>query len=117
MLCGLASVSGLIEFDGLGFGLHCMVMVCLGDFVRVGETGFVEGLVFLGLHWKRGFSLGVVCGLGVGVGLGIEPLGTHLYFGCALKGQDGLGFLLGLWDNGCRMYEDLGTQQSFHCLP
>ena len=55
-----------------------MVVVCLGDSIGVGEMGFVEGLVFLGLHWKRGFSLGVVCGLGVGVGLGIELLGTHL---------------------------------------
>ena len=61
-----------------GFGLHCMVVVCLGDFVVVGETGLVGRFVFLGLHWKQGFSLWVVCGLGVGVGLGIEPLGTHL---------------------------------------
>ena len=78
MLCGLVSVNGLIELVGLSFGLHCMGVVCLGDFVGVGETGFVEGLVFLGLHWKQGFSLGIVYGLGVGVGLGIEPLGTHL---------------------------------------
>ena len=70
--------SMLWDMVGKGFGLHCMVVVCLGDFVGVGETGFVEGLVFLGLHWKRGFSLGVMCGLGVGVGLGIELLGTHL---------------------------------------
>ena len=74
----MVRVNGLIELVGTRFGLHCLVVVCLGDFVGVGETGFVEGLVFLGLHWKRGFSLGVVCGLGVGVGLGIELLGTHL---------------------------------------
>ena len=85
MLCGLASITGLIELVGLGFGLHCMVMVCLGDFVGVGETSFIEGFVFLGLHWKRGFSLGVVCGSRLEVGLGSEPLGTHLQAGCALK--------------------------------
>ena len=78
MLCGLASVNGLIALVDLSFGLHCMVVVCLGHFVGVGETGFVEGFVFLGLHWKRGFSLEVVCGLGAGVGLGMELLGTHL---------------------------------------
>ena len=70
--------SMLWDMVGKGLGLHCMVVVCLGDFVGVGETGFVEGLVFLGLHWKRGFSLGVVCGLGARVGLGMELLGTHL---------------------------------------
>ena len=78
MLCGLASVNDLIELVGLGFGLHCMVVVCLGDFVGIGEIGFVEGFIFLGLHWKRGFSLGVVCGSRLGVGLGIKLLGTHL---------------------------------------
>ena len=78
MLCGLASVNGLIELVGLSFGLHCMVVVCLGDFVGVGEASFVERFVFLGLHWKQGFSLVVVCGLGLGVGLGMELLGTHL---------------------------------------
>ena len=66
------------DMVGKGFGLHCMVVVCLGDFVGVGETGFVEGLVFLGLQWKRGFSFGVVCGLGAGAGFGSELLGTHL---------------------------------------
>ena len=76
MLYELASINGLIELVGFIFDLHCMVVVCLGDFVGVGATGFVEGLVFLGLHWKRGFSLGVVCGSRLGVGLGIEPLGT-----------------------------------------
>ena len=55
-----------------------MVVVCLGDSIGVGETGFVERLVFLGLQWKRGFSFGVVCGLGAGVGFGSELLGTHL---------------------------------------
>ena len=78
MLCGVASVNGLIALVGLSFGLHCRVVVCLGVFVEVGEAGCIEGFVFLGLHWKRGFSLGVVCGSGLGVGLGIEPLGTHL---------------------------------------
>ena len=77
-LYDMVSVHGLIALVYKSFGLHCMVVVCLGDFVGVGETSFVEGLGFLGLHWKRGFSLGVVCGLGVGVGLGIELLGTHL---------------------------------------
>ena len=77
-LSDMVSINGLIALVCKSFGLHCMVVVCLGDYVGVGETGFVEGLVFLGLHWKRGFSLGVVCGLGVGVHLGIEPLGTHL---------------------------------------
>ena len=72
------SVTCLQAFVCTSFGLHCMVVVCLGDSIGVGETGFVEGLVFLGLHWKRGFSLGVVCGLGAGVGLGMELLGTHL---------------------------------------
>ena len=70
--------SVLWDMVGKSFGLHCMVVFWLGDFVGAGETGFVEGLVFLGIHWKRGFSLGVICGLGVGVGLGIELLGTHL---------------------------------------
>ena len=74
----LVSVTGLQALVCKSFGFHCMVVVCLGDFVGVGEIGFVEGLVFLGLHWKRGFSLGVICGLGVGVGLGIELLGIHL---------------------------------------
>ena len=78
MLCGLASVNGLIALVGTSFSLHRMVVVCLGDFVGVGGTGFVEGFIFLGLHWKRGFSLGVVYGLGFGVGFRIEPLGTHL---------------------------------------
>ena len=78
ILCGVASINGLIALVGLSFGFHCMVVVCLGDFVGVGETGFVEGLVFLGLHWKQGFSLGVVCGLEARVGLGMELLGTHL---------------------------------------
>ena len=57
MLCGLASVNGLIALVGTSFGLHSMVVVGLGDFAGVGGTGFVEGFVFLGLHWKRGFSL------------------------------------------------------------
>ena len=78
MLCGVASVNGLAALVGLSFCLHCMVAVCLGNFVGVGEAGFVEGFVFLGLHWKRGFSLVVFYGLGLGVGLGIELLGTHL---------------------------------------
>ena len=55
-----------------------MVADCLGDFVGVGEAGFVERFVFLGLHWKRGFSPVVGRGLGLGVGLGLELLGTHL---------------------------------------
>ena len=78
MLCGLSSINSLAALVGLSFGLHCMVAVCFSVFVGVGEAGFVERFVFLGLHWKRGFSLGVVCGSGLGVGLGIEPLGTHL---------------------------------------
>ena len=78
MPCGVASINGLAALVGLSFGLHCMVAVCLGDFVGVGEAGFVERFVFLGLHWKRGFSLVVGCGLGLGLGLGIKPLGTHL---------------------------------------
>ena len=49
---GMASTNGLAAPIELSFGLHCMVVVCLGDFVGVGETGFVEGFVFLGLHWK-----------------------------------------------------------------
>ena len=77
-LSDLVSVTGLIALVYKRFSLHCMVVVCLGDFVGVGETGFVEGLVFLGLHWKRGVSLGVICGLGAGVGFGSELLGTHL---------------------------------------
>ena len=52
LLWGLASVNGLIELVGLSFSLHCMVVVCLGDFVDVGEAGFVEGFVSLGLYWK-----------------------------------------------------------------
>ena len=78
MLSGVASINGLAALVGLSFALHCMVAVCLGDFVGVGEVGFVERFVFLGLHWKPGFSLVVVCGLGLGVGLGIKLLGTHL---------------------------------------
>ena len=78
MLCRVASVNGLAALVGLSFGLHCRVAVCLGDFVGVGEAGFVEGFVFLGLHWKRVFSPMVGCGLGLEVGLGIELLGTHL---------------------------------------
>ena len=76
MLCGLASVNGLIAL--VSFGLHCMVAVCFVVFVEVGEASFIEGFVFLGLHWKRGFSLGAVYGSRLRVGLGIEPLGTHL---------------------------------------
>ena len=78
MLWDMASINGLIALVGLSFGLHCMVVVCLVVFVEVGEVGFVEGFVFLGLHWKQGFSLVVGCGLRLGLGLGIEPLGTHL---------------------------------------
>ena len=77
-LSDLVNVNGLIALVYKSFGLDCMVVVCLGDFVGVGEIGFFEGLIFLGIHWKRGFSLGVVCGSGLGVGLGIKPLGTHL---------------------------------------
>ena len=62
MLCDMVSVNGLIAHVCKSFGLHCMVAVRLGDFVGVGETGFIEGLGFLGLLWKRGFSLGFVCG-------------------------------------------------------
>ena len=57
---------------------RCWRMCCLGDFVEIGEAEFVEGFVFLGLHWKQGLCPVVVCGLGLGVGLGIELLGTHL---------------------------------------
>ena len=74
----MVSGTGLQTLVCTSLGLHCMVVVCLGDFVGVGETGFVEGLVFLGLHWKRGFVFEVVGGLGAGVGFGMECLGTHL---------------------------------------
>ena len=78
MSWGMASINGLAMLVELSFGLHCMVEVCLGVFVGVGEVGLAKGLVFLGLHCKRGFSPVAVCGLGIGVGLGFEPLGTHL---------------------------------------
>ena len=75
----------MVSFDGLqglvvgkSFGLHTMVGVCLGVFVGVGEAGLIGGFVRLGLHWKGGFSPVAFIGLGVGLGLGIEFLGTHL---------------------------------------
>ena len=47
----------MASFDGLkglvvgkSFGLHTMVGVCLGVFVRVREAGLTEGFVRLGLH-------------------------------------------------------------------
>ena len=58
----MARINGLAALFGLSFGLHCMVVVCLGDFVEVGEAGFIERFVFLGLHWKQGFSPMVGCG-------------------------------------------------------
>ena len=75
---GMASINGLAALVELSFGLHCMVGVCLDVFAGVGEASFVEGFVLLGLHCKLGFYLMVVCGLGLGVGLGIKILGTHL---------------------------------------
>ena len=75
---GMASINGLEALVGLSLGLHSMVEVCLGVFVEVGEAGFVEGFILLGLHCKLGFFPVVVCGLRLGVGLGIELLGTHL---------------------------------------
>ena len=75
---GMASTNGLAALVELSFGLHCMVEVGLGVFVGVGEAGLAEGFVLLGLHCKQGFSPVAVCGLG------IEPLGTHLYTGCIL---------------------------------
>ena len=74
----MASINGLAALVGLSFGLHCMVEVCLGVFVGIGEASLAERLVFLGLHCKRGFSPVAFCSLGIGVGLGIELLGTHL---------------------------------------
>ena len=71
-------------FDGLkklvvgsSFGIHTMVGVCLGVFVRVREVGLIEGFVHLGIHCKRGFSNVAFVGLGVGLCLGIEVLGMH----------------------------------------
>ena len=75
---GMASINGLVALVELSFGFQCMVEVCLGVFVGVGEAGLAERLVFLGLHCKRGFSPVAFCGLGIGVGLGIKLLGTHL---------------------------------------
>ena len=75
---GMASINGLAALVELSFGLHCMVGICLGVFVGVGEAGLAERLVFLGRHCKRGFSPVAFCGLGIGLGLGIEHLGTHL---------------------------------------
>ena len=75
---GMASTNGLAALVELSFGLHCMVEVCLGVLVGVREAGLVERFVFLGLHCKRGFSPVAFCSLGIGLGLGIELLGTHL---------------------------------------
>ena len=74
----MASINGLVALAELSFGLHCMVGVCLGVFVEIGEAGLAERLVFLGLHCKQGFSPVGFFGLGIGVGLGIELLGTRL---------------------------------------
>ena len=75
---GMASTNGLAALVELSFGLQFMVEVSLGVFVGVGEASLAKGFVFLGLHSKQGFSPVAFCGLGIGVGLGIEPLGTHL---------------------------------------
>ena len=75
---GMASINGLEALVGLSLGLYSMVEVCLGVFVGIGEAGLVEGFVLLGLHFKQGFCLVAFYGLGVGLGLGIELLGTHL---------------------------------------
>ena len=75
----MTSVDGLKGLVvGTSFGLQTMVGVCLGVFVGVREVGLTEGFVRLGLHCKRGFSTVAFIGLGVGLGLGIEFLGTHL---------------------------------------
>ena len=75
----MTSVDGVKEFVvGTSFGLQTMVGVCSGVFVRVREASLTEGFVCLGLHCKRGFSTVAFIGLGVGLGLGIEFLGTHL---------------------------------------
>ena len=76
---GMTSVDSLMELVvGTSFGLHTLVGVCLGVFVGVREAGWTEGFVCLGLHCKRGFSTVAFVALGVGLGLGIEFLETHL---------------------------------------
>ena len=49
---GMASINGLAALVGLSLGFHSMVEVGLGVFVGVGEAGFAEGFVLLGLHCK-----------------------------------------------------------------